>query len=167
MHDGPHIALFRGRGLIGWHTRSIYSHAAWVVTASEDDAAVWEAWHLPFPRGGVRYLHSLAEGHRRGRIVDMYAIDGMTEARHATVTMAIAEHVGEPYDWLALCRFLTRRPHAENGRWFCSELIAEHVQEAGIWLMHVPPSHTTPAMLRQSPATHLVGTITVGTKQEA
>jgi len=94
--------------------------------------------------------------------VDLYAVDGMTEAQHAHVTRAIAEHSGEPYDWRGICRFLSRRRHAENGKWFCSEIIAEHVTEAGIELMQTPPSHTHPGMLAWSPLTRYQYTVTVG-----
>ena len=141
----PAIGLCRGRGLASWAIRrqtwTGYSHAflrRW-------DGRIIEAWFGDGVR--VKWLDDW-------RGVDLYDVPGATTERWDDVFNFAEQQVGEKYDNFGVLRFLSRpnRRAGDNGRWFCSELVAEAFKSAGLPLLHrVPSARVSPGMLSYSP----------------
>lgn len=145
------IALYRGKSimsrLIRWFSWSPYSHAAWICR----DGSVIEAW----TEGGVRRVASLSEAHEPGTRVDIFAIE-LTDEQHASVEKFLAEQLGQKYDWLGILGFLTRKRMESHDAWFCSELIAAALNQAGVWpLLRIPACKVPPCLLMLSPLLRL------------
>lgn len=136
------IAQFQGQGwiskLVRLQTDSNWSHTACILR----DNSVIESWH----RGGVSHvkLHNLdlqeyevvdclGKNHRPGTPVDLFGVWATDEEAEVFEDFLLS-HVGEKYDFWAVFRFLTRKPFAENDRWFCSELISQGLVHTGIRL---------------------------------
>ena len=140
------IALYRGTSwtskAIEWVTRSPYSHAAFLL----DDASalavlalikdgfdcrklvnvtagsVLEAWQA----GGVRSVASLSAQHTSNTTVDVFSFtEPLTAAEEKRLLRFCVEHIGDPYDWKNVFRFVTRHAAKEDDAWFCSELVSE------------------------------------------
>lgn len=140
------ILLYQGKSVISriirWQTRSRYSHAAIEL----DSRQIIEAWHV----GGVRLLESVYEGHTPRTVVDCFEVDGDYDGD--AVEGWLLRQVGQKYDFTAIARFMSRRDHPTNGKWFCSELTAEAFKIGGLELLRrIPPSHISPRDLSLSP----------------
>jgi hypothetical protein len=63
-----------------------------------------------------------------------------------------AEQIGKPYDWAAILGIAARGDWQDQGRWFCSELVAWAFQQAGRPLLRANHFHRiTPRDLLLSP----------------
>jgi hypothetical protein len=120
------ILLYRGTSwvsrLIKWVTWSKdYSHASWIT----DDKIEYESWQL----SGVVRNDLWGIKHTPGTEVDVYDfVIPLTQAEVKVIESFLAAHVGEKYDWNGILAFLPLfrlfKSHSE-GKWFCSEYIAE------------------------------------------
>ncbi len=140
------VLLFRGRGLLSalirWQTRSTYAHAAFQLP----DGRVLESW----PGEGVR-VTTLAD--RDG--VERFSVPALTPAQWREAIGFAFRELGAKYDWIGVARFVSRLRGPSNDRWFCSELVAAAISEAGLRLLdRVPPVEVSPHLLSLSP--HLV-----------
>lgn len=146
------IALYRGSGLLSrlirLQTRSEYSHAAWV----RSDGSVIEAWGCY----GVRHVANPWSIHRENEIVDLWAIEGITRQQVREVERFLVSQLGKPYDWLAVLRFVTRRPQPENEDWFCSEVLMAAFWKARVAFLSAAPHLVAPGHLPWSPLMRLV-----------
>lgn len=139
----PAVLLFKGRGLIStairWQTRSVYSHAALL----RPDGRIIESWQ----GAGVR-LKRLEDW----RDVDVFDVPSMSPEQWRVALDYAALYLGSGYDYKAVLRFVSRRPAADDDRWFCSELVFAALQEAGVNLLErVGASQVSPGMLAWSP----------------
>jgi len=137
------IALYRGRSplslLIRWQTRSVYSHAAFLL----DDGSVIEAWPP-----AVRHVADLSTQHTSGTPVDIFEfIDPLTVGETRRLVRLAKADVGVPYDYRSVVRFLTRarEPGPTAQKLFCSEQVFLRCGEVGRHLLarteawRVPP----------------------------
>jgi uncharacterized protein YycO len=115
------IALYQGKSLLSrairWQTRSIYSHAAFLL----NDGSVIEAWQ---PR--VRHVESLSAQHTPGTTVDIFDfVDPLTRSESDRLEKLAMADLGIPYDYQSVFRFLTRERETAGGRkkLFCSEQV--------------------------------------------
>jgi hypothetical protein len=126
------FAMYRGESLIsrliGWQTRSVYSHVAlWF----QDCGDVYEAVASGFVKAG-----SLVENHEPGAKVDVLEYElPLTPKEDAAARLACAWMVGTPYDYrMVFAGFPLRYDHepAKNRRqFFCSEaavLVAQAIR---------------------------------------
>ena len=147
------ILLYQGKSWVSkaicWQTRSKYSH----VAVELDSGQVIEAWHV----GGVRLLESVEEGHTPGTVVDCFEV--YRDYDNNAIEGWLLRQVGQDYDFTAIARFMSRRNHPVNGKWFCSELVAEAFRIGGLDLLRrIPPSHISPRDLSLSPLLRYVET---------
>jgi uncharacterized protein YycO len=125
----------RGRSwiseVIRWQTRCWASHAALYV----GDGKVLEAW-----TSGVRE-HTMSAWDN----VVAYTNPFMKPEDWKNVEALIRGQLGKPYDFKAVLRFLAwqRDSDSDNGKWFCFELVAWALQEAGFQIGRRKPSRTT------------------------
>jgi uncharacterized protein YycO len=137
------IALYRGVSPLSWairsFTRTDYSHAAWILP----NGTCIEAWHP----GGVRHRYSPYAGHTRGTLVDYYGLSGMDAAKRQAVEDFLLDEIGEPYDIGGVLRFVTRRRAANAKAWFCSELVVEALNHAGLPILRAPAHELAPGHL--------------------
>lgn len=141
------IALYRGRSWISkairWQTRSVYSHAAWLL----DDGSVIEAW-----QSGVRHVADLSVAHTPRTVIDLYGIPAMTARHKDKVEKFLISQLGKKYDYRGVFRFLTRRQVTDPTKWFCSELVAEACSREWFPLLRrVKSSSVSPGLLSYSP----------------
>lgn len=176
------VALFQGIGLVSWQiefiTRSQYSHAAWVF----DEQAAWaaatlvQAGHAPKLKyygvgavveawqGGVKNSPSISTLHTKGTKVDFFEfVPGLSLLEDAHLVEAIAGDIGDPYSYLNVLRFITRRPGIENGSWFCSEEVFQRAFDIGRALFQRTKAwQVPPDWLQRSPGlkfSHQEGTV--------
>jgi uncharacterized protein YycO len=129
------VQMHRGGGLfsraIRWFTRSRYSHVSvWFWDAHDPHGGtVWEA----IEGTGVRVVP--ADGYRAARQdgrIRLYALrEPLTAWQQRELHLVFAREEGAKYDWLGVFRFVSRRRHAHNSRWFCSELVAHAFHAIG------------------------------------
>jgi uncharacterized protein YycO len=135
------VLLFRAGGpigkLIGWQTRSPYSHAALLDT---DGITIIEAMQGHGVRRRPLTLADLKH-------CDVFDVANLTaDGWERALQFAHAE-VGSGYDYRSIFRFLTRRAAGSDTRWFCSELVFAALQEARVNLLErthawaVAPGH--------------------------
>lgn len=141
--NAPAVLLFKGRGiiskLIGWQTRSPYSHAAFLLPSGK----IVESWQ----GDGVR-IKTLDDW----RDVDAFAVVGITDDQWATATAFALGQVGSSYDYRAIARFLSRTRAPMDDRWFCSELVFGSLQRAGVHLLErIDAAAVDPGKLAISP----------------
>ena len=152
------IALYRGRSWISkairWQTRSVYSHAAWVMA----DGSVIEAW-----QSGVRHVANLSVAHTPETVVDLFSIPNMIDHYRDHVEDWLISQLGKGYDYRGVLRFLTRRQGTNPDRWFCSELVAEACNQKWLPLLRrIKSSSVSPGCLSYSPYLLYEKTITTG-----
>jgi len=154
------IGSFEGRGhisrLIQKQTDHNKSHSCAILR----DGSIVEACH----KVGVDHVHKrgldlqeydtikcLSKNHNSGTPVDILGIES-TEEQAEVFERFLLEQEGEAYDFWAIFRFLTRKPYAENNKWFCSELIAHGLIKAGIHIQERIPSYKmSPKLVDISP----------------
>jgi len=157
------ILFYRGIStvskLIRWQTRSPVSHVALMRTSPDDVRKVVEAWHKPFPRGGVHVSegqNAIFNLHTTGTEVEIYECPSLTcdHELAGRVWQHAMKYEGMPYDFRMVWRFLPRGKETKGsrGKLFCSELVAKAFRESGCALLdRVPDAHVSPGMLRTSP----------------
>jgi len=147
------ILQFQGVSLISrlirFQTRSKYSHTALLTS----DNTVIEAWH----KGGVQEVASISTLHTPGTKVDVFEFTWKVDKE--LIEEFARKQVGCKYDFLAILRFLSRRPYTENDRWFCSELIASAAEYAGYPLIRLPSYEVSPRDIAGSAKLRYVETI--------
>lgn len=121
------IALYRGTSfesrVIRWVTRSVYSHAAFLLA----DGSVIEAW-----ANGVQHSPNISSLHSPGTRVDVFRFtDPLDAQKGAGLVELLMTDIGRPYDYKDVFRFITRRAGNPNGRVFCSELVAQRCKDVG------------------------------------
>jgi uncharacterized protein YycO len=140
------IALYRGISalsrMISNFTRTPHSHASLVVPTG----ANLEAW----ASGGVRKLPSPFHGHTPGTLIDFYGVISLDTEREGRMQEYIEARIGQAYDYGGVLRFLTRRRAENPERVFCSELVMEAAEYAGITLLHAAPWEIAPGHLAWS-----------------
>jgi len=141
IQDGDVLA-FRGTRvfskLIQFWTNARVSHVGFAVWLRQwDRLAVLEAMEP----GGIR-LYPLRKSITDGEWVDWYRLDG-GKVHRATVVETAFTHWGKRYasplqflrSWGAICRrvgdFLGRKVDTDPDRFFCSELVAHCLAQAG------------------------------------
>ena len=149
------IYAYKGRSLISkmikFQTRSEYSHIAFDL---EDDLGVIEAWH----KGGVTRSESVSTLHKKGTEVDVFRVDDSYD--NGRVRDFVNAQIGKKYDFKAIGRFLTRRDHRADNKWFCSELAFAALCEGGLPLLkRIPASHVSTRDLVLSPYLRYVETV--------
>ena len=137
------MLLFRGRGIISalirWQSRSPYSHAALLMP----DGRIIESWQ----GAGVR-VKSVTDW----TDIEVYDVEGMGSFEWELALDFALELVGLGYDYKAVARFISRRPAADNERWFCSELVFAALESAGVDLLaRISAAAVSPGMLALSP----------------
>jgi len=138
------VALFHGHGFVSWairwQTRSFWSHAALVESAGSD--TIIEAW-----TSGVRKKEL-----KNWDNVQRYNITGITSKQSKDAWAFAEAQVGKPYDFSGVARFVSRRAHPPNRKWFCSELVFAALEKSGVQLLsRIPASNVSPVMLCLSP----------------
>ena len=133
------------------------SYVGWV----DHDWSVWEAW----TRGGLLHNASLWSVHTPGTIVDLFDVDGLTDAQRLLVADWFERHEGAPYDFASIFGFITRKFMDGNpSGLFCSEAVYAALEYAGRPLLRsTEPAPTEawqvdPSMLLRSPLLKWVGT---------
>jgi uncharacterized protein YycO len=150
-----YIQLHKGRSffsrLIKWQTRSPYSHASvWFVDHADPHGGVV----IESMEGkGVRavpadwYGALRAEGH-----IALYTVPSLTDGQIALIRSFMEGQIGLKYDWHAVFKFVTRRAHAHDDKWFCSELVFDAFKEAGVVLLNNTEAWAVwPGQLAHSP----------------
>lgn len=137
------VLLFRGRGIIStlirWQSRSQYSHAALLMP----DGRIVESWQ----GAGVR-----TKPVTDWTDIEAYDVAGMSDHQWDLALDFAMELEGHGYDYRAVLRFVSRRPAADNERWFCSELVFAALQSAGVDLLsRISAAAVSPGMLSLSP----------------
>ena len=142
------IRAYKGRGLlcwfIRWQTRSPYSHVALQFGGYFFESYPWKKPGKK--RGLIRQDMTAAD----------YAADafGIEVPEHIYLSMYdwARFHEGNGYDWLAICRFISRRRHTSNRRWICSEWIFRDFLDHGIRLLaETEDWEVSPGLLVRSP----------------
>lgn len=135
------IVLFKGSGFISraiqLQTRSSYSHVG--ILANN---LLYEAWHV----GGVRNDRKL-EGN-----YDLYEFkEPLACVDQLQVIDWLEDKIGMPYDFLMVARFLSRRAATKNKKYFCSELVMDAFNTAGIYLLNAQSHYVSPRDIGMSP----------------
>lgn len=113
----PTVALYKGKGIISslikWQSDGVYSHAAiWLP-----DGNVIESW----APGGVRRDPTPWTAHNDTTDIDRFRVTIPVDWEKALAFLH--GEIGQPYDYLAIARFMTRLRGASDKAWFCSELV--------------------------------------------
>lgn len=135
----------RGRGLISrairWQTRCQFSHCALYVGGGY----LLEAWP---PAVRLHYCDDwsdmVAYTHPEMRLADWQQAEKL-----------IRSQIGRPYDYGAVVRFATgwqKDQDAENGKWFCFEILHWALRRAGFPLAKVSDSRIHGGHFEASPA---------------
>lgn len=142
----PCILLFHGKGLISslirLQTRGKYSHAALLHPSGD----VYEAIQWVGVRTRNLYDFDGLDG------VDRYVVPGMTNEQWGKVFQFCTLQLGKGYDYWAIIRFIDRQDMPENERYFCSELVFDAMQYAGVHLFErIKGWSVSPGLLSISP----------------
>jgi len=140
------ILLFKGKTVISrfirWQTRSPYSHAALLL---DDGRSIIES----VEGAGVRERF-LTEDDAGG--FDAFMVPGLSPTQAAAVISFARAQLGRKYDYWAIIRFIDRERMPENDRWFCSELVFQAFDQAGVKLLvRIDSWAVSPGMLALSP----------------
>lgn len=143
MNPLPRILLFQGTGWISkairWQTRSSVNHAAIQLPNGE----IIEAWE---GSGVQRKTLKSTEG------IQAFTVDGMTAEQWTQAIDLAVTQVGKKYDYWGVLTFISRRKAPSNDKWFCSELVFEALQHAGINLLErIEANEVSPGHLLLSP----------------
>jgi uncharacterized protein YycO len=76
----------------------------------------------------------------------------LPEEQEANIMNWFTSQIGKPYDYLAVAGMPFRKDWRDDKRWFCSELIMEGFQQAGVYLLNAQHmNRVTPRDLYLSP----------------
>ena len=168
------IALYQGKSLVSrlirWQTRSVYSHAAFLL----DEGSVIEAWtpccREVRPEFGMqsaecginRRLAALSKQHTPGTRVDIFNfVCPLTREENLRLEWLARRDVGTPYDYRSIVRFLTRERSSQGRhRLFCSEQVFARCEQIGRALLERTEAwRVPPDWLARSPLLYLDETI--------
>jgi uncharacterized protein YycO len=148
MHKGT--SLFSR--LIRWFSRSTYSHVSvWFVDLTDPHGGTVIESIEP---NGVREVpadwYRAARGDGR---ITLYAYrHPMNTWEQHAMAACMRKEIGAAYDWAGVFRFVTRRRHAHDDRWFCSEIAAHASAAAGRPLFEqTEPWEVQPGDIPRSP----------------
>lgn len=114
-----------GSDLIGWYTRSLYTHVDIVRT---------DGWLLGArANGGVQVRSPTYASFRRKR---QFATT-LSTVQETEFWKAANGQIGKPYDWTGIVNFIVDRDWRSPGHWFCSELVAWCFEQAGVPLLRI------------------------------
>ena len=145
----PALLLFRGTGVISaairWQTRSPYSHAA----LRDCDGTILESWM----KGGTRRTTLKSTDN-----IDEFRVDGMTPEHWFKTLQWAASHIGHPYDFRGVFRFLNRVSKDDPNSYFCSEYVYDAIAYGFRPLLNnILGYQVSPHHLTLSPFVHYVG----------
>lgn len=145
----PAVLLMAGKGiyssLIRWQTWSDVSHAAFLLP----DGNILESW----PSSGVRI-----RDYPVGPGIETYTVPDISPQEWTRVLDFAKTQIGKKYDYLSILRFISRSKSEMDDLWFCSELVFESFNQAGIHLLERIKSYqVSPGTLRLSPRLHKYG----------
>jgi|SRR5579863_262747 len=160
--------------IIRFVTRGPYSHSAFCFDEETLEAAraIHRQLHrLPFMNEGAvveawlpecRNVHSLSTQHTPGTVVNLFDFDPLlTPIEEARLLLILNDQIGTPYAVRDVLRFVTRRPGAETGRLFCSELVFKDARSIGRDLFRkTEPWEVPPSWLQRSTGLKFRETIT-------
>jgi uncharacterized protein YycO len=124
-----------------------YTHIAYVLSLDiKNNPIVIEAW-LPKVRKG-----RFSEAHTSGTPFTIFSLT-VSKQQKMMIEDFLLSQVGKPYDLFGLLVFLVRRKFiANNGKWFCSELVYTALTRVGIDLLKFTiPQEVSPALFLKSP----------------
>jgi uncharacterized protein YycO len=155
------IAAYRGISmtskLIRWFNRSDYSHVSYV---SHDYIEI-EAWQ----GHGVRRNNDIrTNDHMPGTQVELYDVEGITNAQEEMVQNFVRSKIRKSYDMRGVLQFVSRRREtaAQQDKWFCSELVFAAYRAAGVHLLErIEPYKVYPGMVVVSPRLRYLETIII------
>ncbi len=120
-------------------TRSVYYHAGLVTP---DGTVLESQWP-----DGVRQRPL-----RPDENVVRFGVEGCSLDRWRLAEQFCREQIGKKFDLRGVFRFVTKVPHSQNGKWFCSELVFQAFLVAGIPLLErVGAEQVPPAGIVRSP----------------
>jgi uncharacterized protein YycO len=149
------LAFYRGKSivskLIRWKTRGVYSHVAVMF----DNGKILEAWQ---GTDSVRWIDSLANGHRAGTLIDIYTVDAPIDEERA---FRFAEsQIGKEYGYRTIAKFLTNTSGDDPDEWICSEIALAVAAAGGVPLLaRVEAYKVSPVTLSWSPFLKLTGQV--------
>lgn len=120
--------------LISWHSKSWINHCDLVLNGELISA---------MPVAGVRRRSIAGFPVRRAEYVELPC----TSAQVLRMIGWIGDQIGKPYDYFGTLAFPFRPPWNDAGRWFCSELTAAALHEAGIIQVPIKTCRISPADL--------------------
>lgn len=136
MKDRVIVQCHSGDGifsrLIKWFTRSSVSHISILIYAGDLDGEEREWTILEAVEGeGVREVGLEAyQKSYHARKIDFYSFVVPFEKEESVEFLsALRKEIGAKYDWLGVFRFVTRRRHAHDKKWFCSEFLDYHAAD--------------------------------------
>lgn len=165
------IALYQGKSwisrLIRWQTRSIYSHAAFLL----DSGSVIEAWQpcvreIDPPRECAPescHIAALSKQHTPGTRVDIYKfLCPLTKEENRQLEYLARRDVGTPYDYRSILRFCTREKSSlAVHKLFCSEQVFARCKQIGRPLLDRTEAwRVPPDWIGRSPHLEIETTIT-------
>ena len=137
------ILAYHGTGLIGAairrQTRGKYSHVAWCGMNGD----VIEAWHI----GGVLHSDNPFVLHGLDAKFDVYSVRCLTGIQTLHTWQFLLSQVGKGYDFAGIVRFLSGVNRNNWDRWFCSELVAEALENAGRPMLQTEAWRLSPVTL--------------------
>jgi len=122
--------------LISWHSGSWINHCDLVLNAGLVSA---------MPVSGVRLRTPASLPAKRELTIALHC----TPEQHSHAAVFAAAQIGKHYDYFGTLAFPFRPPWNDKGRWFCSELTAACLHEAGIITVPKKASRISPAYLFQ------------------
>lgn len=120
--------------LISWFTWSRFAH---VELLFSDDVCI----SAVAPKGVIKRTKASVIKN----VSDYIIKEVSTTPEQEAIIRAFAEkQVGKPYDWGAIIGLPFRGKWDDDAKWFCSELCAAALEEAGIDVVDEPASRVTP-----------------------
>jgi hypothetical protein len=105
-----------------------------------------------------------------GTAVDLFSVsvpDGpMSQDQTSRLREFAHQHIGKPYDYLSVARFISRRSESIHSKekWFCSEFVFAAFQAAGLNLLRDTEAwEVSPGLLSKSPLLHPEGSLQTAT----
>jgi uncharacterized protein YycO len=135
-----------GRGLLSraiqWQSDGPYSHVAiWMPDGKVIESAA---------PNGVRVHPSPWTAHDKRTQIDRFRVTRPVNWDRSIAFMH--EHIGDPYDFAAIARFITRLRGASETRWICSEFAFMAIQKGGVNLLERIEAHrVSPNRFAHSP----------------
>ncbi len=150
-----YIALYRGRSWLSkaimWLNWSDYSHAS-LITSAGTEIEAWAGDGIRgILKGGSVLEVQFGLQHTSGTHVDVFEVVDLPEDVARRIEARIRTQIGAGYDWAGVFKFVTRGAPVEDGKWFCSELVAWAFAKEGWPLLNKPPQKIFPGELAASP----------------